>query len=98
MPYPLLNRIEGLAMRDRYSPVEIYRILVSEESEWASDEEQLRAWIRRFFELWSRNQWKRERYAVSFHLDDRNLDPRAWCRFPVLSGGFRRELAELDRQ
>ena len=25
----------------------------------------------------------------------RNLDPRSWCRFPILSGGFERELAEL---
>jgi NAD+ synthase (glutamine-hydrolysing) len=56
----------------------------------------LRAWTRRFFRLWSQNQWKRERYAPSFHLDDENLDPKTWCRFPILSGGFERELAELD--
>jgi hypothetical protein len=30
-----------------------------------------------------------------FHLDDKNLDPRSWCRFPILSGGFARELAAL---
>ena len=36
-----------------------------------------------------------ERLAPSFHLDDRNVDPRSWCRFPILSGGFERELAEL---
>jgi hypothetical protein len=29
------------------------------------------------------------------HLDDRNVDPRSWCRFPILSGGFERELAEM---
>jgi len=52
--------------------------------------------IRRFFQLWCRNQWKRERYAPSFHVDDKNLDPRTWCRFPILSGGFQRELDELD--
>ena len=38
---------------------------------------------------------ERERYALSFHLDDENLDPKTWCRFPILSGGFERELAEL---
>lgn len=58
--------------------------------------DQLATWVRRFFELWSRNQWKRERYAPSFHVDDKNLDPKTWCRFPILSGGFRRELSELD--
>ena len=41
---------------------------------------------------------KRERYAPSFHLDDENLDPKTWCRFPILSGGFTRELAELREQ
>ena len=59
--------------------------------------EQLQQWIRRFFRLWCRNQWKRERYAPCFHLDDENLDPKTWCRFPILSGGFERELEELDR-
>jgi NAD+ synthase (glutamine-hydrolysing) len=49
----------------------------------------------RFFRLWSRNQWKRERYAPSFHLDDENLDPKTWCRFPILSAGFAKELREL---
>ena len=57
--------------------------------------EQLHLWVERFFRLWCRNQWKRERYAPSFHLDDENLDPKTWCRFPILSGGFERELAEL---
>ncbi len=59
------------------------------------DRRQLVAWIERFFLLWCRNQWKRERYAPSFHVDDENLDPKTWCRFPILSGGFERELAEL---
>jgi NAD+ synthase (glutamine-hydrolysing) len=56
---------------------------------------QLATWIERFFLLWARNQWKRERYAPSFHVDDENLDPKTWCRFPILSGGYRRELREL---
>ena len=56
---------------------------------------QLGAWVERFFVLWCRNQWKRERYAPSFHVDDENLDPKTWCRFPILSSGFARELADL---
>ena len=56
---------------------------------------QLAFWVERFFRLWCRNQWKRERYAPSFHLDDENLDPKTWCRFPILSSGFDRELSEL---
>ena len=53
------------------------------------------AWVERFFRLWCRNQWKRERYAPSFHLDDENLDPKTWCRFPILNSGFEKELEDL---
>ncbi|MBX7057473.1 MAG: NAD(+) synthase [Leptospirales bacterium] len=96
MPYRLLDRIERLAIRDRKPPAEIFEHLHAD-PEW-SDANQLRAAIRRFFELWSRNQWKRERYAPSFHLDDVNLDPRSWYRFPILNGGYRTELDEMDDQ
>jgi NAD+ synthase (glutamine-hydrolysing) len=56
---------------------------------------QLGLWTERFFRLWCRNQWKRERYAPCFHLDDENLDPKTWCRFPILSGGYEAELEAL---
>ncbi|MFM7563706.1 MAG: hypothetical protein ACKO81_11790, partial [Planctomycetota bacterium] len=52
----------------------------------------------KFFRLFCRNQWKRERYAPSFHLDDANLDPKTWCRFPILSGGYEYELQKLDAE
>jgi NAD+ synthase (glutamine-hydrolysing) len=52
-------------------------------------------WTVRFFKLWSRNQWKRERYAPGFHLDQHNLDSRSWTRFPILNGGYTYELEKL---
>ena len=94
MPYDFLNELERLAIRDKKSPVESFRSLVVRYQGLYSGE-QIHTWTERFFRLWSRNQWKRERYAPSFHLDDLNLDPRSWCRFPILSGGFDKELAEL---
>jgi NAD+ synthase (glutamine-hydrolysing) len=93
MPYDILDAVERFAIRDRQTPVECWRRLTSEFSLHAP--RQLAAWTERFFTLWSRNQWKRERYAPSFQLDDENLDPKTWCRFPILSGGFSRELTEL---
>lgn len=93
MPYPLLDEIEGLAIGDKLSPQEILQLLKERHDEYTHD--QLKEWVIRFFQLWSRNQWKRERYAPSFHVDDKNLDPRTWCRFPILSGGFRHELSQL---
>jgi NAD+ synthase (glutamine-hydrolysing) len=93
MPYDLLEAIEDCAIRDKHAPLEVFHALVPRYGHVAPT--QLAAWIERFFVLWCRNQWKRERIAPSFHLDDRNVDPRSWCRFPILSGGFERELAEL---
>ncbi len=93
MPYDVLDAVERAAIRDKQAPLEAWRRLVREFS--AHDPRQLAAWTERFFILWSRNQWKRERYAPSFHLDDENLDPKTWCRFPILSGGFARELEAL---
>ncbi|HBO44465.1 MAG TPA: NAD(+) synthase [Planctomycetaceae bacterium] len=93
MPYPVLDAIERAAIRDKQMPVEVFRLMRSRFADYTI--EQLRAWVERFFRLWCQNQWKRERYAPSFHLDDENLDPKTWCRFPILSGGFQRELYEL---
>ncbi len=93
MPYPLLDAIERAAIRDKKSPVEVFELMRPRFEQF--DERQLADWIARFFRLWTRNQWKRERYAPSFHLDDENLDPKTWCRFPILSGGFERELEQL---
>jgi len=56
----------------------------------------LKNYIKKFFRLWSRNQWKRERLAPSFHLDEFNVDPKTWYRFPILSGAYEEELKELD--
>jgi NAD+ synthase (glutamine-hydrolysing) len=91
MPYDALVAIEILAIQEKYAPIEIYdklKLLYPEE---------LKLWIKKFFKLWAINQWKRERIAPSFHMDAFNVDPRTWCRFPILSSGFEEELEQLDR-
>lgn len=93
MPYDILDAIEGDYVSKRLSPREI---LLDIESRFPNfDRQTLGGWIERFFNLWCRNQWKRERYAPSFHVDDESLDPKSWYRFPILSGGLARELREL---
>ena len=94
MPYEILDAIECYAIRDKMVPLEVHEHLCVDFPD--IDSQQLGLWTIRFFKLWCRNQWKRERYAPSFHLDDKNLDPKTWCRFPILSGGFKRELVELE--
>jgi NAD+ synthase (glutamine-hydrolysing) len=93
MPYDVLEAVEDSAIRDKRLPLEVLQELEPRFPQHGLA--QLAAWVERFFTLWCRNQWKRERLAPSFHLDDKNLDPKTWCRFPILSGGYRRELAEM---
>jgi NAD+ synthase (glutamine-hydrolysing) len=92
MPYAVLAEIEKWAILMRRSPLQVYEVMKINH-----DPAMLKNWIRKFFRLWSANQWKRERLAPAFHLDDLNVDPRTWCRFPILSSGFTEELAKLDQ-
>ena len=93
MPYNVLDFIEDLAIGQRMAPVDVYNKLRLAYPE--TENQTALTWVERFYRLWSINQWKRERYAPCFHLDDKNLDPKTWCRFPILSGGFREEIAEM---
>ncbi|MBP7950191.1 MAG: NAD(+) synthase [Verrucomicrobiales bacterium] len=95
MPYPLLDAIERCAIRDKQMPLDVLQTMRLDFPTFQL--RQLAVWVDRFFKLWCRNQWKRERYAPSFHLDDENLDPKTWCRFPILSGGFTAELQDMWR-
>ena len=90
MPYEVLMKIEREAILNGKSPKHVFETL---SPQYHTD--QLKGWIKKFFSLWTRNQWKRERYAPSFHFDDFNIDPRSWYRFPILSGGYQEELALL---
>ena len=91
MPYTILTEIELHGIRDRKSPQRVFEEMKNK----YPDHEQLKSYIKKFFRLWARNQWKRERLAPSFHLDDLNVDPRTWCRFPILSSSFNEELEKL---
>ncbi|GIV37744.1 MAG: NAD(+) synthase [Cyclobacteriaceae bacterium] len=92
MPYRLMREIEEQAICKKLSPVQTFQML----KEKHTNTQQLKGYIKKFYRLWAASQWKRERLAPSFHLDDWNVDPRTWCRFPILSSGFAEELIELD--
>ena len=91
MPYPILNTIERLAFYDLLSP---HACLEEVNKRYGSvfAKEKLEEFVRRFFRLWARNQWKRERYAPGFHVDDYSLDPKSWLRFPILSAGLEKDI------
>lgn len=93
MPYSVLDQIERWAIRDKRNPLDIFEHACQFFSQYPHD--RLGQWVIKFFQLWSRNQWKRERLAPNFHVDDENVDPKTWCRFPILNGGFALELKQL---
>ncbi len=86
MPYAILERIERLLIRDKLAPSVALEHLVAEFSDIKP--KQLHDYIKKFTTYWQASQWKRERYAPAFHLDDISLDPKTWCRYPLLSGGW----------
>ncbi|TPW17272.1 MAG: NAD+ synthase (glutamine-hydrolysing), partial [Elusimicrobia bacterium] len=94
MPYAALDVIERAFIRDKRSPAEALAEVRRRFPKAAPAEHVV--WVARFLRLWCLNQWKRERYAPSFHLDDQNLDPKTWCRFPILSSGLEAEIAALE--
>ena len=57
--------------------------------------EQLKAFVIKYYRLYCRNQWKRERLAVGFHIEQDSADPKTFRRFPVLSNQFEKQLEEI---
>jgi NAD+ synthase (glutamine-hydrolysing) len=93
-PYVLRDFMQDLFLQELLGPVEVFERAVERWKQYSPAE--LHRWTRSFFKQFAVNQWKRERLPVTLHLDDHNLDPKSWLRWPVLSGNFETELAELD--
>ncbi|MBQ7110768.1 MAG: hypothetical protein IJO06_06070 [Thermoguttaceae bacterium] len=100
MPYTVLNLFERALIRDRLElDAAISRVRTeAAEAGIVVDDETLTGWGVRFARLWARTQWKRQRYAPGFPIDDYDLSPNSWTRYPILSEGFEREIADLRRR
>lgn len=84
MPYHVLDQIERFFVRDKMSPSQICVRLEARFPELGK--ETIDLYVQRFMDLWTRNQWKRERLAPAFHVDEESVDPKSWCRYPIISG------------
>jgi NAD+ synthase (glutamine-hydrolysing) len=87
-----LARIERCLVAKKWGPLAIVEHLMR----YHVPEERAIASVVKVATLFVRNQWKRERLAPSFHLDIMDLDPRAWCRFPIISEAWAQEIAMLE--
>ena len=96
MPFPVLDAIRRLSQTQHLTPKGVLQQLLRGEFAAQYPVAQLVGWIRRYYGLYCRNQWKRERIAVSFHIEADSADPKTYRRFPVLSSQLQRELAQME--
>lgn len=94
MPYEVLDWLELAMVSQRKTPLDAFKQLRVQFPQIPVVT--LHRWTRKFCWLFTISQWKRERYAPSFHLDDRSLDPKTWARYPILAAPFTAELDDLD--
>jgi len=96
MPFPLLDAIRAIGQTRHLRPLAVLQGLLRTELGRQFELAQLAAYVKRYYRLYCRNQWKRERLAVSFHIETDSADPKTYRRFPVLSSALAAELAEID--
>lgn len=94
MPYVVLDRIHELQQGALFAPK---RILDTLEKEFVSfSRAELKEFVVRYFTRLSRAQWKRERGAVTFHIEKNDLNAKSGFVFPVLNDGFAGLLRDLS--
>ncbi|MDX1958773.1 MAG: NAD(+) synthase [Leptospiraceae bacterium] len=84
MPYPILQKIEEQLIINGRSREEALEILQNSITEISIED--WKKYIDKFYSMFPRSQWKRERLPPGFHLDEYGLDPKSSYRFPILSG------------
>ena len=86
MPYSVLEIIELGAIFEKLRGAELLDFVRERAKKvpelTKADDALLSAWIEKFWRLWRQSQWKRERFALGFHLDACDLSN---VRFPVLT-------------
>ena len=97
MPFVVLDAIRRLSQTQHLTPKGVLQALLRNSTTAHYPLPQLTAWLHRYYGLYCRNQWKRERIAVSFHIEADSADPKSYRRFPVLSSQLKRELAQMQQ-
>jgi NAD+ synthase (glutamine-hydrolysing) len=96
MPYPLMDEIRRLTQTLNLWPKDVLIYLKNGAFGRIYDTEYLVKALKKYYRLYCRNQWKRERFAVGFHIESDSADPKSFRRFPVLSNQLKEQIDELD--
>lgn len=95
MPFEILDAIRHITQTHHAGPKVLLQAMCRLPLAQTYTPVQLAAFIQRYYGLYCRNQWKRERLAVSFHIETDSADPKTYRRFPVLNSQMRNELNEM---
>lgn len=85
MSYVLLDEIRRLFNSELLGPDEIYTKVRADERFKDLDDAALKNDVTRYFRLNARSQWKRKRFAASFHIEKDSCD--VWS-LPILNDSF----------
>lgn len=89
MPYVVLDFIRSHFADLHMGPVEILEALKQCEQFKDIEPVKLAEHVKRYFLLHARSQWKRERFAVGFHIERDDSSPKGFWRFPIFSGDLK---------
>lgn len=96
MPYTVLDFIRSHFAAGRQGCAEILRELKAAEEFKDIEPQQLAEYVKRYFLLHARSQWKRERFAVGFHMESDDCSPKGYWRFPIFANDLKVLTSELD--
>lgn len=94
MPFDVLDTILEYHIQLNYTPIQVFDELKFgfegdyEDSFYANC-------VVKYFTLFARNQWKRDRQAPGFHIEMNSLDPKTFKRIPLLGNMFEDELNKI---
>ncbi len=82
MPYEVLDKIKYLSQVKYLEGSTLFTGLLASFSGVYSENE-LQTWVHRYDKLAKRSQWKRERLAPAFHLEEDSACPKTYRRWPI---------------
>jgi len=85
MPFPLLDMIIGLKVKEHRMPVGILEKLALSEFSKDYTLKELAQYIEKAFVLYGRTQVKRHKNAVGFQIECESLDPKTFARTPLMN-------------
>ncbi len=80
MPYSILAYLEHLFVQKHLKKSMMINML---QKKYNLNDAMANSYVQKFLQFIRKSQWKRERMAPSFHIDDFSTDPKTFLRLPI---------------